>query len=49
MIGDDLDADVRGAETVGLPAILVRNPSGENVKYYARDLLEAASIIEANI
>ena len=49
MIGDDLDADVRGAETVGLPAILVRNPGSENVKYYARDLLEATSIIESNV
>ncbi|MDO9333757.1 MAG: HAD family hydrolase [Dehalococcoidales bacterium] len=49
MIGDNLNADIRGAEAVGLPAILVRNPGGENVKYYARNLLEAASIIEANI
>ncbi len=49
MIGDNLNADIRGAEAVGLPAILVRNPGGENVKYYARNLLEAASIIEATI
>lgn len=49
MIGDNLNADIRGAEAVGLPAILVRNPAGENMKYFARDLLEAASIIEASI
>jgi len=28
MIGDGLGADVLGAEAVGIPAILVRNPSG---------------------
>jgi putative hydrolase of the HAD superfamily len=49
MIGDNLNADIRGAEAVGLPAILVRNPTGENVKYFARNLLEAASIIEKSI
>ena len=49
MIGDNLIADIRGAEAVGLPAILVRNPAGENMKYFARDLLEAASIIETSI
>jgi FMN phosphatase YigB (HAD superfamily) len=27
MVGDNVDADVLGAEKVGLPAILVRNPS----------------------
>jgi len=31
---------------MGIPAILVRSSSNEKVKYYARDLLEAASIIE---
>jgi ribonucleotide monophosphatase NagD (HAD superfamily) len=26
MIGDNIEADVLGAEAVGIPAILVRNP-----------------------
>lgn len=47
MIGDNPVADVGGAEALGLPAILVRNKASEGVKYYARDLLEAASIVEA--
>ncbi|MEE8353712.1 MAG: HAD-IA family hydrolase [Dehalococcoidales bacterium] len=48
VIGDNLTADVRGAEALGLPAILVRSSSSENVAYCARDLLEAASIIETD-
>ncbi len=46
MVGDSLSADIAGAEAAGLPAILVHNTTGENVKYYARILLEAASIID---
>jgi putative hydrolase of the HAD superfamily len=48
MIGDSLDADVRGAEAAGIPAILVRNSQPEDVRYYAASLIEAVSIIQAN-
>jgi len=46
MVGDNLKADVRGAEAAGIPAILVRQPPNEDVKFYAKDLLGAAEIIE---
>jgi putative hydrolase of the HAD superfamily len=46
MIGDNTDADIRGAESVGIRAILVRNNSKANVRYYAQDLREVVSIIE---
>lgn len=46
MIGDNRSADVGGAEAAGIPAILVRHSPDEPIKYYARDLLEAVSIIE---
>lgn len=46
MIGDNVDADIKGAEAVGIPAILVRNPPHENVKYYAHNLSEAIAVIE---
>ncbi len=47
MVGDNLEADVRGAEFAGIPAILVRTQTDEDVKYSARDLLEVTSIIES--
>jgi putative hydrolase of the HAD superfamily len=46
MVGDNITADVRGAEAAGIPAILVRSKTDEKVKYYAENLLEAASIIQ---
>jgi len=46
MVGDNSDADIRGAESVGIPAILVRGQKDDSVTYYASDLLEAAKIIE---
>ena len=48
MIGDEPVADIQGAEAAGLPAILVRSPQTEGIRYYARDLTEAVAIIEAN-
>ena len=45
VIGDNADADVRGAESAGIRAILVRNNNKANVRYYAQDLREAVSII----
>ncbi|MEW5866793.1 MAG: HAD hydrolase-like protein [Bacillota bacterium] len=47
MVGDNLVADVAGAEALGLPAILVRSPRRDDVRYYASNLWEAAGIIEA--
>ncbi|HTV40788.1 MAG TPA: HAD-IA family hydrolase [Candidatus Sulfotelmatobacter sp.] len=48
MLGDSLDADVRGAEAVGLPAILVRKASDASARQCADlggviDLLSGAS------
>lgn len=48
MVGDNIKADVWGAEAMGIPAILVREPTTESVKYYAADLRQAAEIIEKN-
>ena len=48
MVGDNIDADVRGAEAAGFKAILLHKPGREKVKYYARNLREAAEIIEQN-
>ena len=44
MIGDNPKADVWGAETAGIPAILVRGHPGE-AKYHCRDLLGVAEIV----
>lgn len=41
MVGDNVDADVIGAEAVGIPAILVRNPS-ERAKRFAPSLENVA-------
>ncbi|MFC1947775.1 HAD family hydrolase [Chloroflexota bacterium] len=46
MVGDNPIADIQGAESMGIPAILVRNQQKDDVRRYAKDLLEAASIIE---
>ena len=46
MVGDNPIADVQGAESMGIPAILVRSQHDKNVKYYANDLQETTSIIE---
>ena len=48
MVGDSATADVGGAEAAGLPAIQVRSPRTDGVKYYAPNLLEAAAIIGQN-
>lgn len=44
MVGDNVDADVLGAEKVGLPAILVRNPSAYAPRF-APDLATAVTLI----
>ncbi|MBO0794443.1 MAG: HAD hydrolase-like protein [Ktedonobacteraceae bacterium] len=33
MIGDNIEADVLGAEAVGIPAILVRNPDSRAIRF----------------
>lgn len=45
MVGDTIDADIRGAEAVGINAILIRKPRVDNVKYYSPDLTGALKII----
>jgi putative hydrolase of the HAD superfamily len=47
MVGDNSDADIRGAESLSIPAILVRSQNDDNVKYYAQGLREVVSIIES--
>ena len=44
MIGDSYRADVRGAESVGLPAILVRRHHPD-ARYYAEKLVDVPSIL----
>jgi putative hydrolase of the HAD superfamily len=46
MVGDNPISDVQGAETQGIPAILVRNQQNEEAKYKAHDLYEVIKIIE---
>jgi putative hydrolase of the HAD superfamily len=45
MIGDNYLADVKGAEAVGISAILVRTVKNHDTQYYASDLNEAINII----
>lgn len=45
MVGDSLEADVKGAEAVGIPAILVRRGHNAEVTRSAPDLFGAAEII----
>ena len=48
MIGDNIESDINGAENAGIPAILVRSPRTEDVKYYAASLNDVVGIIEDN-
>lgn len=45
MVGDNLKADVRGAEAVGMRAILVRKPADEPVKFFSPDLKGVIKLI----
>lgn len=45
MVGDNVEADVRGAERAGLPAILVRAEGNQRVKYQSRGLEGVERII----
>ena len=42
MVGDNPEADVRGAQAVGIPAVLIRTAGGE------RDALAAAQLVIAD-
>jgi putative hydrolase of the HAD superfamily len=46
MVGDSMDADVRGAEAVGMKSILVRSPRDPEALFYAESLPEAVKIID---
>jgi putative hydrolase of the HAD superfamily len=48
MVGDNIEADVGGAEAVGIPAILVHTQVTEKPRYYAANLYEVVRIIEEN-
>jgi ribonucleotide monophosphatase NagD (HAD superfamily) len=48
MVGDNIKADIGGAEAVGIPAILVHTQVTERPIYYAADLYEVARIISEN-
>ncbi len=48
MVGDNIVADVGGAEAVGMKAILVRKPPAGPVKYYSPDLKGTIGIIAGN-
>ncbi|HEY94798.1 MAG TPA: HAD-IA family hydrolase [Dehalococcoidia bacterium] len=48
MVGDNIEADVGGAEAVGIPAILVHTEVSDKPRYYADDLYEVAGIIGEN-
>lgn len=51
MLGDNILADVQGAVNANIPAILVRNPlfkDNDNCKFFAKDMIEAAKIVEDN-
>ena len=45
MVGDNPEADVRGAEAVGLPAILVRGPK-RGARHHCEDLFRIAGSVE---
>ncbi len=45
MIGDNLEADVRGAESMGIKGILVRSNKDSTVRYYSKDLRGLKDII----
>jgi ribonucleotide monophosphatase NagD (HAD superfamily) len=44
MVGDNPKADVRGAEAVGLPAILVRGPK-RGARHHCEDLSGIVDIV----
>jgi putative hydrolase of the HAD superfamily len=47
MVGDNIMSDVKGAEAVGIPAILVHTHVTEEEKHYAENLTDVIKMIEA--
>ncbi len=47
MVGDNPDADVRGAEAVGISAIQVRTRRDDSVRFYAEDLSGVLDIVSS--
>lgn len=47
MVGDNLKADVRGAEAFGIRAILVRKPANDQVKIFSPDLKGTIKLISS--
>ena len=46
MVGDNFNADVKGALNAGMKAILVRESNSGNYKYYLKDLSGLDAMIE---
>lgn len=46
MIGDNYNADVRGAKHAGIPAILVRSENTLGYEYYAKDLNDVGMVLD---
>lgn len=46
MVGDNIEVDIKGANQLGIPAILVHKEKKHDVKYQANSLTEVAEIIE---
>lgn len=49
MVGDNWESDIKGAEAVGIKAILVRREIKEHVRYFANALHEVVHIIQPNV
>lgn len=45
MIGDSISADVHGAESVGIKAVLVRSKKDDSIKYHSEDLRGLKKVI----
>ncbi len=45
MVGDNPEADVRGAEAVGLPAILIRSPK-RGTRHHREDQARIGDFVE---
>jgi len=46
MIGDSIEADVRGPENAGINSILVRSEKVDGIRYYSNDLVGLRNIIK---
>ena len=46
MVGDNIFADVKGAENVGIKGVLVRSKREDDIKYYSNDLIGLREIIK---